>query len=401
MGWDIATISDVCEPTEQCDPRREISGEFNYVDIAGIDRIHKTIAEHQTMLGADAPSRARKNIRKDDILVSTVRPNLNAVAMVPAQLDGQIASTGFCVLRANNAVVEPRFLFYLTITRDFVAVLSERVRGANYPAVSDNDIKEMEIPLPPLSEQRRIVEILDQAYRLRRLRAEADAKAGHILPALFIKMFGDPATNPMGWPIKRFDMICESRLGKMLDQKQQTGKDPRPYLRNANVYWDRIDLQEVLQMDFNDSDREEFRLRRGDILICEGGEVGRSAIWNDELPECYFQKALHRVRPYQNAATPEYIVFLLWRLANIGALRDTASKMTFSHLTGVRLKALQIPVPPFELQQEFSMQVQATKEILNLTGSNHDRISSLFIGILHRAFSGTLTAPAKYSTKNR
>ena len=395
MGWNTATIADVCEPTEQIDPRREIPGEFQYVDISGIDRTHKVIVEHQTMPGAQAPSRARKVIRKDDILVSTVRPNLNAVAMVPAHLNGHIASTGFCVLRSNNAVVEPRFLFYLTVTRGFVAVLSERVRGANYPAVSDNDIKEMEIPLPPLSEQRRIVEILDQAYRLRRLRAEADAKAGHILPALFIKMFGDPATNPVGWPIKRFDMICESRLGKMLDQKQQTGKDPRPYLRNANVYWDRIDLQEVLQMDFNDSDREEFRLRRGDILICEGGEVGRSAIWHDELPECYFQKALHRVRPYQNAATPEYIVFLLWRLANIGALRDTASKMTFSHLTGVRLKALQIPVPPFELQQEFSMQVQATKEVLNLTGSNHDRISSLFIGILHRAFSGTLTAPAE------
>ena len=395
MGWNTATIADVCEPTEQIDPRREIPGEFQYVDISGIDRTHKVIVEHQTMPGAQAPSRARKVIRKDDILVSTVRPNLNAVAMVPAHLNGHIASTGFCVLRSNNAVVEPRFLFYLTITRDFVAVLSERVRGANYPAVSDNDIKEMEIPLPPLSEQRRIVEILDQAYRLRRLRAEADAKAGHILPALFIKMFGDPATNPVGWPIKRFDMICESRLGKMLDQKTQTGRNPRPYLRNANIYWNRIDLQQVLQMDFNDSDREEFRLRRGDILICEGEEVGRSAIWNDELPECYFQKALHRVRPYQNAATPEYIVFLLWRLANIGALRDTASKMTFSHLTGVRLKALQIPVPPFELQQEFSMQVQATKEILNLTGSNHDRISSLFIGILHRAFSGTLTAPAE------
>ena len=395
MGWNTATIADVCEPTEQIDPRREIPGEFQYVDISGIDRTHKVIVEHQTMPGAQAPSRARKVIRKDDILVSTVRPNLNAVAMVPAHLNGHIASTGFCVLRSNNAVVEPRFLFYLTITRDFVAVLSERVRGANYPAVSDNDIKEMEIPLPPLSEQRRIVEILDQAYRLRRLRAEADAKAWHILPALFIKMFGDPATNPVGWPIKRFDMICESRLGKMLDQKTQTGRNPRPYLRNANIYWNRIDLQQVLQMDFNDSDREEFRLRRGDILICEGEEVGRSAIWNDELPECYFQKALHRVRPYQNAATPEYIVFLLWRLANIGALRDTASKMTFSHLTGVRLKALQIPVPPFELQQEFSMQVQATKEILNLTGSNHDRISSLFIGILHRAFSGTLTAPAE------
>ena len=395
MGWNTATIADVCEPTEQIDPRREIPGEFQYVDISGIDRTHKVIVEHQTMPGAQAPSRARKVIRKDDILVSTVRPNLNAVAMVPAHLNGHIASTGFCVLRSNNAVVEPRFLFYLTITRDFVAVLSERVRGANYPAVSDNDIKEIEIPLPPLSEQRRIVEDPRPSRPHSSPQNGGQRQSRANSPGALHQDVRRPRHEPDGWPIKRFDMICESRLGKMLDQKQQTGKDPRPYLRNANVYWDRIDLQEVLQMDFNDSDREEFRLRRGDILICEGGEVGRSAIWNDELPECYFQKALHRVRPYQNAATPEYIVFLLLRLANIGALRDTASKMTFSHLTGVRLKALQIPVPPFELQQEFSMQVQGTKEVLNLTGSNHDRISSLFIGILHRAFSGTLTAPAE------
>ena len=156
----------------------------------------------------------------------------------------------------------------------------------------------MSIRWVPPSEQRRIVEILDQADRVRRLRTEADAKADRILPALFIKMFDVPATNPMGWPVKRFDRICESRLGKMLDRKQQTGQRPRPYLRNANVYWDRLDLNTVLEMDFDESDREEFRLRKGDILICEGGEVGRCAIWNDELPECYFQKALHRVRPY-------------------------------------------------------------------------------------------------------
>ena len=208
MGWAAVAIGDVCEPTEQRDPRSDPAGKFHYVDIAGIDRNRKAIAEYQTMPGADAPSRARKVIRKNDVLVSTVRPNLNAVAMVPAHLDGQIASTGFCVLRPRPAAVEPRYLFYWTVTPSFVSALTALIRGASYPAVSDRDVKEAGIPLPPLAEQRRLVEILDQADRLRRLRAEADTKAERILSALFIKMFGDPATNPMGWPSKRIGDMC-------------------------------------------------------------------------------------------------------------------------------------------------------------------------------------------------
>ena len=197
MGWDAATIADVCEPAELRDPRQDPAGKFHYVDISGIDRTCKAIAEHHTLSGADAPSRARKAIRKGDVLVSTVRPNLNAVAMVPADLDGHIASTGFCVLRPNRAVIEPRYLFYRTLTPEFVTALTARVRGISYPAVSDKDVKQVEVPLPPLAEQRRIVEILDRADDLRRLRAEADAKVNRILPSLFVRMFGDPATNSM------------------------------------------------------------------------------------------------------------------------------------------------------------------------------------------------------------
>ncbi|MDE2822027.1 MAG: restriction endonuclease subunit S [Chloroflexota bacterium] len=193
MKWGVAAIAKVCEPTEQRDPRQNPAGEFHYVDIAGIDRTLKAIVEHQTLMGIDAPSRARKVIRKDDVLVSTVRPNLNAVAVVPACLDGEIASTGFCVLRPNRDCVEPRYLFYWTITSTFVDALTSRVRGANYPAVSDHDVKEVTIPLPPPAEQRRIVEILDQANHLRKLRDEADAKSNRILPALLVRALGSPA----------------------------------------------------------------------------------------------------------------------------------------------------------------------------------------------------------------
>jgi hypothetical protein len=159
----------VCEPTGQRDPRDQPQVVFRYVDISSIDRERKIISGPVELLGSEAPSRARKEIRSGDVLVSTVRPNLNAVAIVPDDLDGQIASTGFCVLRAKKETIVPQYLFRFCQTTQFVESLSTRVRGAHYPAVSDSAIKEMEVPLPPLSEQRRIVHILDQADTIRKL----------------------------------------------------------------------------------------------------------------------------------------------------------------------------------------------------------------------------------------
>jgi type I restriction enzyme, S subunit len=106
-----------------------------------IDREQKTITQTAEIPGADSPSRARKEIRAGDILISTVRPNLNAVAMVSPELDGQIASTGFCVLRPDRSKVEGGYLFYFVRTKSFIETLSAVVRGAHYPAVSDRDVK--------------------------------------------------------------------------------------------------------------------------------------------------------------------------------------------------------------------------------------------------------------------
>ena len=205
-------------------------------------------------------------------------------------------------------------------------------------------------------------------------------------------MFGDPIPNPRGWPVLRFDSFCDSRLGKMLDARQQTGEHRRPYLRNANVYWDRLDLSNVLGMDFDESDRDEFRLQKGDLLVCEGGEVGRCAIWNDELHECYFQKALHRVRPIQGIAAPEYVLYLLWALAKRGGLHEASSKVTFAHLTGVKLKALRVPLPPVSLQEQFSRRARPMKQIGGGVLTARERLESLFRGLLARAFNGDLTA---------
>lgn len=307
--------------------------------------------------------------------------------------DGPCVFAGYLIrFRLDRRVVEPRYLAYYLQTREYWSWIRAIKRVAAQPNVNGAEYASLPLPIPPLSEQRRIVEILDQADRLRRLRAEADAKAERILPALFVKMFGDPVQNPMKWPLNRFADICECRLGKMLDGRQQTGEHRRSYLRNANVHWDSLDLGQVFEMDFDESDRKEFRLRKGDLLICEGGEVGRCAIWNEELPECYFQKALHRARPIAGKAVSEYLLYLLRLLANGGALADSTSKATFAHLTGVKLGALKVPVAPLLQQEEFARGVRATKVILQVAARGARRLHDLFTVLMRGAFAGDLTA---------
>ncbi|MXW44843.1 MAG: hypothetical protein F4109_01190 [Gammaproteobacteria bacterium] len=161
MKWTERRIGQVCMRTETRDPRKSPSTQFRYVDISGIDAVQKRIVATRLLFGIDAPSRARKEIRKNDIIVSTVRPNLNAVAVVPDELDREIASTGFCVLRPNPELIEPLYLYCHVTSAFFVETISQQVRGASYPAVSDKDIKDVGIAVPPLKEQRRYTQMIE------------------------------------------------------------------------------------------------------------------------------------------------------------------------------------------------------------------------------------------------
>jgi len=155
----------------------------------------------------------------------------------------------------------------------------------------------------------------------------------------------------VSWPLVSIAEFCDARLGKMLDKKRNSGANPRPYLRNVNVRWGTFDLSDLLEMDFDDSERQVFALRQGDLLVCEGGEVGRCAIWRGELAECYFQKALHRLRPDPNRCLPEYLQAQFFFLASTGRLLEHTSTSTIAHLTGVKLAQLKIPLPPLSEQR--------------------------------------------------
>jgi type I restriction enzyme S subunit len=160
-GWAWTTLGEVCQPVYQIEPREGFIGEFWYLDISAIDNRSNQLASPRKMGVDAAPSRARQLVQVGDLLLSTVRTNLKNTALVSEHFDGQIASTGFCVLRPGLATVS-RYLFYYAISDGFVRSISEKQRGVSYPAVREGDVRAHRLPLPPLAEQRRIVDRLDE-----------------------------------------------------------------------------------------------------------------------------------------------------------------------------------------------------------------------------------------------
>jgi len=283
----------------------------------------------------------------------------------------------------KNENVDFRFLYYYLNQPDIF-----RSHGGGQPFITLETSRNLQIPLPPLTEQKRIASLLARADRLRQLRRTAHELGDALLQSVFLEMFGHVRINDKKWELANFEDVCPSRLGKMLDDKKQTGKHKRPYLRNFNVRWHELDLSDVAEMDFDEKDRKEFRLEFGDVLICEGGEVGRAAIWRNEIEECYFQKALHRARPNPKFTNPEYIVHLLWWMAQSGGLVDATSQVTFAHLTGEKLKELVIPVPPLILQEEFAGVVARVESLRGRMGESTRQVEGLFESLLAEAFHG-------------
>ena len=160
---------------------------------------------------------------------------------------------------------------------------------------------------------------------------------------------------PASWAWVSVGAVAESRLGKMLDKAKNTGS-PRRYLRNANVRWFDFDLSDVLEMRFEDTELPEFSLRPGDVLICEGGEPGRAAVWDEREDDIYFQKAIHRVR-FLDIVDGQYFVDALRSSADDGRLAEYFTGTTIKHFTGTALRAYVFPLPPVAEQRQIVAKV--------------------------------------------
>ena len=421
-NWKWTTVGEITLPVKKVFPQKKPNESFTYIDISSIDnKIHR-IVEPKEYLGADAPSRARQLVHSSDILFSTVRTYLEKIAIVPEIYDRQIASTGFSVLRAGESVL-PRFLFYYSLTNMFLEPLSELQRGTSYPAVRDNDVRVQSFPLPPLHEQDRIVAKIEELFTqldagtaalkriqsgLKRYKASvlkaacegrlvpqdpSDEPAEKLLRRLGKKPLegGDLPTLPKGWCWTRVGDIADHRLGKMLDKEKNKGK-LHPYIRNINVRWFQFDLSDLQYLRVMNNELENISIQKNDLVVCEGGEPGRAAVWNKD-ETMIIQKALHRVRPY-TGILPIYIAFCLAADASTGRLEKYFTGSTIKHFTGESLHSYIFRLPPTIEQQsiitELERLLSVSAEVEAVIKAELTRAERLRQAILKRAFEGKL-----------
>ena len=280
-----------------------------------------------------------------------------------------IDTTFFIDYRVSSADI--RWLFFILGWLQ----LDQVTKDSAVPGLDREDVYRRLVAIPPLAEQASIVRFLEHAdRRIRRyIRAkkrlielleeqkqaiireavtgQIDVRTGQPYPAYKDSRVEWLGKVPEHWEVSALRFRYEQCLGKMLDSKRIVGEHLVPYLRNVDVQWDEINSSNLPRMDIYPREIARYTLRPGDLLVCEGGEIGRCAIWQGEIKPCGFQKALHRLRPRKNDRDrPRFLSYALRVAVSRGAFHD-GHESTIGHLTGEKLRSHRFAFPPAEEQR--------------------------------------------------
>jgi type I restriction enzyme S subunit len=342
------------------------------------------------------------HVREADFLFSRANTSelVGAVAIAHNPPNGLLLPDKIWRIEWNCKRIYPRYAYYMLRSaelRRVLALISSGTSGS-MKNISQAKLVRVLVPLPPLDEQQRIVELLERAAEIRRRTDAARTKARAIIPALFLDTFGDPATNPRGWPVVTVGEAGEVKLGRQRAPKYQSGKFKRPYVRVANVFESKIDVSDLLSMDFDERDFAAYRLSHGDVLLNEGQSielVGRPAMWRDEVKDCCFQNTLVRFRCDPAKVVSEFALAAFLRMYNDGHLRKIASKTSnVAHLGAGRFAKLLIVLPPLPLQTTFAKQAKCLESLGRHLDAAAAKADAMAAGLSAEVF-GSPSSPAR------
>jgi type I restriction enzyme S subunit len=252
----------------------------------------------------------------------------------------------------------------------------------------------LQMPLPAMADQQRIVDLLSRAEGIVRLRRQAQQKAAELIPAIFVDMFGDPATNTKGWPVFALSDVSEviSGVAKGRDLSADESIE-LPYMRVANVKDGRLDLDEVKTIRIKNTEVEKLRIVPGDLLMTEGGDpdkLGRAALWKGEIDPCVHQNHIFKVRSRRDRLVPEYLRSLVGSAYGKAYFLSVAKKTTgIASINKTQLSAFPVLVPPMVAQESFRQQVEAVEGIRALQEAAAKKAEATFRSLLARAFTET------------
>lgn len=375
-------------------------------DIAGPRQLRTDIFKS---LPPDVAAQAR--LEKNDLLLTSVGATFGK-SYFHEEADGPACYAGYLSRVAPGTDVVPAFLAYWTESSHYWHQVRREVIQATIQNFSAERFGRLRVPVLPVEMQQEVVRFLDAKTSMidaligrkvalsRAIDEEAVATvlgqvggvgtAGSMRPA----GLGWLSLVPAHWVVAPLYSRYEVRLGKMVDAKRIVGTALAPYLSNVNVQWDRVHTEDLPTMDFTPEERQKLRLREGDLLVCEGGEVGRAAIWRAEIPECYFQKAVHRLRPLADRDVPRYFYYVMLAAATAGHFRAGGNPNTIDHLTGDQLRHYRFPFPPKEEQEEIArtldIELNRIRTVQGKIGEAIDRLKELRLALITAAVTGQI-----------
>jgi len=395
-GWPTVAVQEIVDPVATWNPASSGGDSFEYIDISAIDSARKVILGTRTVACREAPSRARQLVRAGDILVSTVRPNLNTVARVGPEHDGATASTGLCVLRPRIPAVDEAYLFHWVRSQSFIDDMTRRATGASYPAVSDRIVHSSTLPLPSLRQQHKIADTLDRADTVRAKRRAALAHLDELIQAIYLSMFEHSPGRPE-WPrVIVGDFVERFEAGRNV--VADNPKTPAEYrvLKVSAVTSLRYDPGESKPAPLNYQPPRKHLVEPGDLLFSRANTtslIGATAYVQQTPPNMLLPDKLWRFVWHKPLLVHPLFVRTLFHQESTRRLISALASGSSGSMKNVsQEKVLTIPVilPPLGLQREFARRVAAVEGVRERQRAHLAELDALFSSLEHRAFRGEL-----------
>ena len=342
----------------------QYDGLIDYVDISSVDNTEKRIVSMQCISAKEAPNRAKQLLEVGDILVSTVRPNLNAVAMVEQQTENLlVGSTGYCVLRCNDSV-DKRYVFHFCQSPYFIDDMTLQATGASYPAVSSGIVKSSTIPNHTLETQKQVADRLDKVSELIALRKKQLAKLDQLIKSRFVELFGDYRINNKGFTCKKGSELFKFSSGKFLPEEKRFANGIPVYGGNGVAWY-----------------TDEALVTFPTIIV---GRVGAQCgnIHAVTTPVWITDNAIYIKEQKTTAYTLEFLTELM-RMMDFYQYADFSGQ---PKITQKPLETLEYIMPPIELQKEYTAFVEQTDKSKLAIQQSLDKLELLKKSLMQEYF---------------
>lgn len=402
QDWEISILGDVLVKTELVDPRKKPNKEFLYLDVSSVNKETKEIEGATVLQGKDAPSRARKLVKTNDVIFATVRPTHSRVALITEEYNEQVCSTGYFVLRGKEGI-ENKYLFYYLLSDEFNKQMERLQKGASYPAVTDAEVKGILLRYPKsISEQLRIVSILDKAFAaIDKVKANTEKNLQNVKD-LFESYLQEMFVNKVGvWEEKAFEeLIKENQIGLIKSSKEQGRNLKYRYLKmdsisSANSLLD----DKSVYVNATDDEVKKYKLDDGDFLFNTRNSyelVGKTCVfYSNDKEVTLFNNNIMRVKFHSGISSKfvNYAFSTPYVKERLAKLKSGTTSVVGIYFNGLR--NMKVPVTSSSNQELIIRKLDAllleSKSVDAIYRKRIKHLEDFKKSILQKAFNGELS----------